>query len=64
MKNWKTLSKKQKNIYKNYCDKKFGETRLFCETGEPMYLDDKMNKYDSQAIIKFLFSSNPNERIN
>lgn len=52
---WKKLSQEQKIKYREYCDKRFGETIVFVETGEPMYFDAEERPINSDVIIKLLF---------
>ena len=37
MKEYKDLSNLEKQYFKEVCDKNFGTTNTFCETGEPLY---------------------------
>lgn len=53
---WDILTEEQKEKYKTYCDSKFGKTYVFCETGEPMYMDRNGYLINTKDIIKLLFS--------
>jgi len=57
---FKKLTEKQKIEYNKYCDMKYGKTNVFCETGEPMYIDKKGNLIDTKIIIELLFCSKNN----
>jgi len=57
---WEKLSEEQKVGYKEYCDKRFGETIVFCETGEPMYFDKEERLISSKMIIELLFPTQNN----
>jgi hypothetical protein len=57
---WKTLNEKQKIKYTEYCDEKYGKTIFFCETGEPMYIDEQGYRVDTDIVIKLLFSVSEN----
>ncbi len=57
---WEKLSSDQKVKYKEYCDNKFGTTIMFCETGEPMYMDNEGYLIDTSIIIELLFSVSNN----
>ena len=52
---WKNFTEKQKTQYKEYCDLKFGNTFIFCETGEPLYMDSNGYLIDTTMIINLLF---------
>lgn len=60
MNNWKILTKDQKIKFKEYCDKKYGKTYTFCETCEPLYLDEECNLINTQLVIELLFSTTKN----
>jgi hypothetical protein len=60
MKTWRDLSEKEKNKYKEYCDKKYGKTISFVETGEPMYFDEHGYLINTQIVIELLFFKNEN----
>lgn len=53
---WNELTIEQKSQYKEYCDTKYGKTIMYCETGEPMYMDENSNLYNNQIIFDLLFS--------
>jgi len=53
---WSTLSEQQKIEFKRYCDSKYGETFCFCETGEPMYMDEEGYLIDTEIIARMLFT--------
>lgn len=57
---WNTLTTQQKNEYKKHCDAKYGKTIVYCETGEPMYMDSKGNLINTELEIKLLFSVSEN----
>lgn len=57
---WQKLTKDQKVKFKEYCDSKYGKTFMFCETGEPMYLDENMNLIDTKIVIDLLFKNSLN----
>ena len=52
---WNTLSESQKMECIKYCNIKYGSRSVYCETGEPMYLDEKGNLIDITIIIELLF---------
>lgn len=54
--NWNKLTEEQKSQYKEYCDNKYGDTIIKCETGEPLYMDEDLNLIDTQIIYDLLFS--------
>lgn len=53
---WNNLTQEQKIKFREYCDAKYGETIVFCETGEPMYMDEQYNLIDTGIVVKLLFS--------
>jgi hypothetical protein len=57
---WNTLNEEQKIEYKKYCDAKYGKTIVFCETGEPMYMDEEGYLIDTEIVVKLLFSVSKN----
>ena len=57
---WLELTEEEKIKFKNYCDNKFGINKCFCETGEPMYFDRKMNLLDNNLIIDMIVKINKN----
>lgn len=57
---WKTLTKEQKIEYRKYCDAKYGKTIVFCETGEPLYMDEQSKLIDTEIVMKLLFSVSEN----
>jgi hypothetical protein len=57
---WKELTEEQKVQYREYCDKKYGKTIIFCETGEPMYMDEQGNMIDTKIIFDLLFCAHKN----
>lgn len=57
---WESLSNSQKEDYKNYCESKFGKTFIFCETGEPLFMNEEGELIDTIIIIKLLFKNNLN----
>lgn len=57
---WNNLDENQKTRYRKYCDAKYGKTIVFCETGEPMYMDEHCNLIDTKIIIELLFNIQPN----
>ncbi len=52
---WNTLTKKQQTEYREYCDSKYGKTIMYCETGEPMYMDKQGYLIDTKIILELLF---------
>jgi len=38
----------------------YGKTKLFSETGEPLYFDKKANMIDTKIIISLLFGASKN----
>lgn len=57
---WNTLTEEQKIKFREYCDVKYGKTIVFCETGEPMYMDEQYNLIDTGIVVKLLFSASEN----
>jgi hypothetical protein len=56
MKNWSDLNQTQKEVYRKYCDDKFGKTCVFSETGEPLYMDKDAKMINTKVIIELLFN--------
>lgn len=57
---WTQLTEEQKIKFKEYCDKKFGPTYTFVETGEPLYFDENFNLINTSLICDLLFKTNSN----
>lgn len=49
------LNNKEKTEFKIHCDMIFGRTVTFCETGEPLYFNEKGEMFDTSYIIEALF---------
>ena len=54
---WNKLTEEQKSEYKKYCDAKYGIAVVFCETGEPMYMDESGRMIDTSLIMRLLFGA-------
>lgn len=52
---WQELTDEQKEQYKDFCDKHFGQTNTFSEDNEPLYFDEDMILINPAQIIEFLF---------
>jgi hypothetical protein len=57
---WKELSDNKKVQYKRYCDTKYGRTSIFCESGEPMYIDNVGNIINTNIVIDLLINIETN----
>lgn len=52
---WTQLTESQKEQYKEYCDKKYGDTYTKCETGEPLYFTEDGDMIDTEIVFDLLF---------
>lgn len=52
---WTSLSNSQKEEYKKYCDQRFGQSFIFSELGEPLYMDSDGNMISTDMIMELLF---------
>jgi hypothetical protein len=57
---WEELTENQKIKFKEYCDSKYRKTHMFCETGEPLYMNEKMELIDTTIVIILLFNNDLN----
>ena len=53
---WNDLTILEKEQYLQYCDKKYGKTFTFSETGEPLYFDSEFTLINTKMIYELLFS--------
>jgi len=61
MKDWTTLTDYERALFKEYCEKKYGEPSTFLGSEkEPLYIDNKLVIVDNDSIIKLLFSYSEN----
>lgn len=54
------LNKQQKQEYKKLCDRKYGESFVKSEDGEPLYFDDDTTMIDTTLLFDLLFAINYN----
>lgn len=59
-KTYETLNDEEKAYFKEVCDKNFGKTNTFCETGEPLYFTKEGSMVPTQQIIDLLFNTSEN----
>jgi len=52
---WNELTEEQKTQYKMYCDINYGNTIIFSEHGEPLYMDKHGNLINTQIVLELLF---------
>jgi len=57
---WNNLDYQEKKEYIEYCNDKYGKTKVFSETGEPLYFDKKANMINTKIIISLLFGASKN----
>ncbi len=57
---WTKLSAEEKVKFKDYCDKKFGETNTYVENGEPLYFDKDHHLIDLKIVLDLFFTNNLN----
>mgnify|MGYP000898946417 CR=1 FL=1 len=57
---WTKLTIEQQTQFKDYCNQKYGNTFVFCETGEPMYFDEQMRLINLDIVYDLLFNNNLN----
>jgi hypothetical protein len=55
VKSWKDLSIKERGIFKEHCERIYGDYIICVGDSEPIYVDNNLNIVDNQSIINLLF---------